>query len=75
MSGDTRIAFERMQYCARLLRAGRKVNCCLIAKHFETSRKTILRDMTFLRDRLRYDFEFDPRANSYVLRAAPEPVL
>lgn len=66
---------ERMQYISRLLRARRTVNASRVARHFEMDRKTVQRDINFLRDRLGYEFEFNARLNSYVLTRAPEPVL
>lgn len=66
---------ERLHYIAKLLRTGERFNAASIAQHFETSAKTAGRDLAFLRDRLGYDFFYDPPRWRYVLRSAPEPVL
>jgi proteasome accessory factor B len=40
-------------------------NCTTLARTFEVSRKTIVRDIAFMRDRLELPIEFDPRINAY----------
>jgi predicted DNA-binding transcriptional regulator YafY len=41
------------------------VNCTILMKALEVSRKTILRDIAFMRDRLALPIEFDARVLSY----------
>jgi hypothetical protein len=36
-----------------------------VMEHFEVSRSTVLRDIQYLRDRLKYEIYFDPQRNSY----------
>ncbi|MBN8246224.1 MAG: hypothetical protein J0L84_02130 [Verrucomicrobia bacterium] len=66
---------ERLAFIARRLRAGKGVNATIVAARFEVSSKTAARDITFLGDRLRYDFAWDNRRNTYRLLSAPAPVL
>ena len=47
------------------LRSGRLVNCSKLAGTLEVSRKTIVRDIAFMRDQLDLPIEFDPRINAY----------
>lgn len=74
-NGTSRVALERIVAIARLLRAGEAFNCASVAEHFEVCHGTVKRDVAYLRDRLRWDFEWDAARNSYVLRRAPEAVL
>jgi hypothetical protein len=46
-----------------------------MARHFETTRKTISRDLEFMRNRLGYEFRFDSRRRRYVLISAPMPII
>lgn len=68
-----RAPIERMHRIALHLRDGHVVNCTTFAREFEVARKTVLRDVEFMRDRLGYDVEWD--GISYVLRNAPLPIL
>ncbi len=47
------------------LRRGAFTNCTKLAKALEVSRKTIVRDIAFMRDRLELPIEFDPPINAY----------
>lgn len=66
---------ERMIALARMLRSGKPFNCRSAAQALEIDAKTIGRDLEFLRDRLRYDFEYDGSRRTYRLRSAPDPSL
>lgn len=66
---------ERLHLIAGMLRMGQRFTAGEIARHFEVSRKTITRDLSFLRDRMRYDFFWDPSASTYRLTSAPAAVL
>jgi len=60
---------------ARALRSRETLNTRIMAAKLEVSRKTITRDLTFLRDRLGYEFEWVQMYISFRLRSAPEAVL
>jgi predicted DNA-binding transcriptional regulator YafY len=47
------------------LRRGAFTNCSKLARTLEVSRKTIVRDVAFMRDRLELPIEFDARINAY----------
>jgi proteasome accessory factor B len=47
------------------LRRGAFTNCTKLAGTLEVSRKTIVRDIAFMRDRLELPIEFDGRINAY----------
>lgn len=47
------------------LRRGARVNCTQLVRELEVARKTIVRDIAFMRDRLDLPIEFDPRLNAY----------
>jgi len=47
------------------LRRGAFTNCTKLAAALEVSRKTIVRDIAFMRDRLDLPVEFDPLINAY----------
>lgn len=49
---------ERMALIARWLRQGRRLTCGKVAEAMEVSRKTIWRDIEFMRDRLGYQIEW-----------------
>jgi predicted DNA-binding transcriptional regulator YafY len=60
MMGCARPAIERLFRIRRLIIAGRgPVNATTLAAQLETSRKTIHRDLEFLRDRLGLPLEYD----------------
>lgn len=54
----------RMSYISRLLREGRRFTVPQVAAALEVSRKTVDRDIEFMRDQLGYQF-------SYVQRGIP----
>lgn len=61
----SRPPLERMLRIHEDLRRGAFTNCTKLAAHLEVSRKTIVRDIAFMRDRLDLPIEFDPRLNAY----------
>jgi len=61
----SRPPLERMLRIHDELRRGALVNCTKLMKTLEVSRKTILRDIAFMRDRLDLPVEFDPRIQAY----------
>lgn len=67
--------FERIVWISKELRSGKSLNCSRIAEHFECTTKTAFRDIEFLRDRLGYDFEYDPCAHSFRLLSDPPRLL
>lgn len=54
-----------MQYIDRELRSHRFPNCAQIAECFDVSRRSIQRDIDFMRDRLGAPIDFDRRRNGY----------
>src|SRR3954467_14169880 len=61
----SRPPLERMLRIHEELRRGALTNCTKLAAIFEVSRKTIIRDIAFMRDRLELPIEFDVRINAY----------
>ncbi|MFM8335749.1 MAG: helix-turn-helix transcriptional regulator, partial [Opitutaceae bacterium] len=61
----SRPPIERMLRIHEELRRGAFTNCTKLAERLEVSRKTIVRDIAFMRDRLDLPIEFDPRINAY----------
>lgn len=61
----SRPPLERMLRIHDELRRGAFTNCTKLAKAMEVSRKTIVRDIAFMRDRLDLPIEFDARLNAY----------
>lgn len=61
---------ERYQQIRSLLMARRSVSLRELMAHFEVSRSTIFRDMTFLRERLGMPVELDREIGAYRLLAA-----
>lgn len=61
----SRPPIERMLRIHEELRRGAFTNCSKLARLLEVSRKTIVRDVAFMRDRLELPVEFDPRINAY----------
>lgn len=47
------------------LKRGALTNCTRLANDLEVSRKTVVRDIAFMRDRLKLPIEFDPQINAY----------
>src|ERR1041385_2227926 len=61
----SRPPLERMLKIHDELRRGALVNCTKLVRDLEVSRKTIVRDIAFMRDRLQLPIEFDPRIQAY----------
>ncbi len=61
----SRPPIERMLRIHDELRRGAFTNCTRLADIFEVSRKTIVRDIAFMRDRLELPIEFDAQINAY----------
>lgn len=62
----SRPPIERMlRIHEELQRSGSFTNCTKLARTLEVSRKTITRDIAFMRDRLELPIEFDARINAY----------
>src|SRR3954471_12102456 len=61
----SRPPLERMLRIHDELRRGAFTNCTKLARTLEVSRKTIVRDIAFMRDRLDLPIEFDAPINAY----------
>ncbi|MFI5357206.1 MAG: helix-turn-helix transcriptional regulator [Opitutales bacterium] len=61
----SRPPLERMLKIHDELRRGSLVNCTQLVKTLEVSRKTIVRDIAFMRDRLDLPIEFDAQIQAY----------
>lgn len=61
----SRPPLERMLRIHEELRRGALVNCTKLVQKLEVSRKTVVRDIAFMRDRLDLPIEFDPRIQAY----------
>lgn len=61
----SRPPLERMLRIHDELRRGALVNCTKLMKALEVSRKTVVRDIAFMRDRLDLPIEFDPQIQAY----------
>ena len=61
----SRPPLERMLRIHEELRRGAFTNCTKLAGTLEVSRKTIVRDIAFMRDRLDLPIEFDAQINAY----------
>ncbi|KXU36733.1 hypothetical protein AXK12_02970 [Cephaloticoccus capnophilus] len=61
----SRPPLERMLKIHAQLRRGARVNGTQLAEQIEVSRKTIVRDIAFMRDRLDLPIAFDPQLNTY----------
>jgi proteasome accessory factor B len=61
----SRPPLERMLKIHDALRRGALVNCTQLVKELEVARKTIVRDIAFMRDRLDLPIEFDAHLNAY----------
>ncbi len=61
----SRPPIERMLRIHEELRRGAFTNCTKLARTLEVSRKTIVRDIAFMRDRLELPIEFDAPINAY----------
>ena len=71
MGKNTRTGIERIFRMVAFLqnetRNGGTVNCTDLQKEFEVDRTTVMRDISFIRDRLEMDVEWDPVAKSYIV--------
>ncbi|MEK9706726.1 MAG: WYL domain-containing protein [Alphaproteobacteria bacterium] len=61
----SRPPLERMLRIHEELRRGALVNCTKLVSLMEVSRKTVVRDIAFMRDRLDLPIEFDPHIQAY----------
>jgi proteasome accessory factor B len=61
----SRPPLERMLRIHEELRRGALINCTKLVRDLEVSRKTIVRDIAFMRDRLDLPIEFDAPLNAY----------
>ena len=61
----SRPPLERMLRIHEILRRGTLVNCRRLTRELEVCRKTIVRDIAFMRDRLDLPIEFDAAIQSY----------
>ena len=61
----SRPPLERMMRIHEELRRGSMINCTRLIRDLEVSRKTIVRDIAFMRDRLDLPIEFDAQINAY----------
>src|SRR5215212_3865864 len=61
----SRPPIERMLRIHEELQRNRVTNCTTLAYALEVSRKTVVRDIGFMRDRLELPIEFDPSAKVY----------
>ncbi len=61
----SRPPLERMLRIHDELRRGALTNCTKLMRALEVSRKTVVRDIAFMRDRLDLPIEFDPRIQAY----------
>ena len=65
----------RMARIHDLLRRGCPVNCSIIARTIETSAKTALRDVNYMRDVLGLPIEYNPRTHCYSYTAPVSSAL
>lgn len=61
----TRPPLERMLRIHRELSRNRKVNCTQLSELLEVCRKTVVRDIAFMKDRLQLPIDFDYRTRAY----------
>ena len=61
----SRPPLERMLRIHEELRRGALINCTRLVRDLEVSRKTIVRDIAFMRDRLDLPIEYDAQINAY----------
>lgn len=67
----TRTVIERLWWIGERLRLGEAINARHVIRRFEVSRKTVVRDVEFLRDRLGWPVEFDQSCSTYRLNGPP----
>ncbi len=56
---------DRITHIDEELKRGNSINCTKLGKTFECGRKTIVRDITYMRERLDRPIEFDALRNTY----------
>lgn len=56
---------ERLLRVHEALQRGESINCSTLARSLEVSRKTMVRDLNYMRDRLGLPLEFDAPHNTY----------
>lgn len=61
----TRVPIERMLHIHHALQRGGTVTCTSLGERLEVARKTLVRDISYMRDRLDLPIEFDPVRNTY----------
>ena len=61
----SRPPLQRMMTIHEELRRGALVNCTKLVQSLEVSRKTVVRDIAFMRDRLSLPIEFNSRTSAY----------
>ena len=64
-SQSSRPPLERMLRIHEELRRGALVNCTMLMHALEVSRKTVVRDIAFMRDRLELPIDFDSGIQAY----------
>lgn len=61
----TRRPFERMHRIHEAIRSGRLPNCSSLARELEVTPKTVMRDISFMRDSFKLPLEYDGAAHGY----------
>lgn len=64
-AGRTRAPMERIHRIHEAVKDGRLPNCSTLAKELEVTPKTVQRDITFMRDRLKLPVEYDDQLHGY----------
>ena len=64
-SGRTRGPLERIYHIHEQISEGRLPNCSTLAKQLEVTAKTVQRDISFMRDRLKLPLEYDEKDFGY----------
>lgn len=72
---NSRPPLDRMRHIARLIMKRRTFTCTTLAIELETCRKTVERDIDFMRDRLGYEIEFCPSRKTWFGRPPRERIL
>lgn len=67
----TRPAIARLAFIGTLLRDYQPFTANTIARKFECSRRTVIRDLEFMRDRLDWPIQWDAESNAYKLDGTP----
>lgn len=66
----SRVPLARMLHIHKRLSDGESVNCSSLGRDLEVSRKTLVRDIAYMRDQLGLPIEFDSMENSYAYTQA-----